>query len=153
MKEKFEPFSIKNSIEKIPKTEFKKILKDPNPLILDTNFLFISFEQKIDLISELERIIGSNFTLYIYEGTINELISIENKKTKNKKLIPLIAKMLNIYRFKIITSKKKYIDEQILENLNDKVIITTNDKKLRMKIQSEKKRVIYMRQKKYLELK
>ncbi len=153
MKEKFEAFSIKNSIEKIPKIEFNEILKDPNPLILDTNFLFIAFEQKIDLISEIERIIGSNFTLYIYEGTINELISIESKKTKNKKLIPLIAKMLKIYRFKIITSKQKYIDKQILENLNDKVIIATNDKKLRTKIRSEKKRVIYMRQKKYLELK
>ena len=153
MKDKFEPFSIKNSIEKIPKIEFNKILKDPNPIILDTNFLFIAFEQKIDLISELERIIGSNFTLYIYEGTINELISIENKKTKNKKLHPLIAKMLKIYKFKIITSKQKYIDKQILENLNDKVILATNDKKLRMKIQSGKKRVIYMRQKRYLELK
>ena len=153
MKDKFEPFSIKNSIKKIPKTEFTEILEDPNPLILDTNFLFITFEQKIDLISELERIIGSNFTLYVYEGTINELISIENKRTKNKKLIPLIAKMLKIYKFKVITSKQKYIDKQILKNLNDKVIIATNDKKLRMKIQSENKRVIYMRQKKYLELK
>ena len=153
MKDKFESFSIKNSVEKILRTEFKEILKDPNPLILDTNFLFITFEQKIDLISELERIISSNFTLYIYEGTIKELISIQNKTTKNKKLLPLIAKMLNIYNFKIIISKQKYIDKQILENLNDKVIIATNDKKLRMKIQSQKKRVIYMRQKRYLELK
>ncbi len=57
------------------------------------------------------------------------------------------------YNIKIISSKKKYIDEQILENLNEKIIVATNDKELRQKILSESCRVVYMRQKRYLELK
>lgn len=152
-KEKFERFTIVNSTFDFERVEFDDVLKVRNPIIFDTNFLFVTFEFKIDVISEIQRVVGSTYSLYIYEGTITELENIENKGDKNKNFLPLIVRMLHLYGFKIIKSPERYVDDQILSNLDKSVIVATNDKELRLKIQSKKFNVLYMRQKKYLELK
>lgn len=152
-KDKFEPFKILNSVQDLERVEFNSLKSESVPIIFDTNFLFVTFEFKLDIISEIQRVIGSNFNFYIYEGTLNELVAIENRKTKNKHFLPLISKMLSVYNFKIIKSDLKYVDDQILKNISDRVIIATNDKELRLKIWEIPGRVLYMRQKKYLEIK
>ena len=153
MSKKFERISIKELTKDLPKVSFKSILLEKSPIIFDTNFLFTTFEFKIDVIEEIRRVIGSTYSLYIYEGTILELLDIESRQTKNKKFLPLIAKMLELYNFKIIKSKEKYIDDQILSNITQDVVIATNDKELRLKLWQKQARVLYMRQKKYLEIK
>lgn len=153
MSEKLEKFTIANSIIDLEKVEFCDILKTKNPIIFDTNFLFVTFDFKIDIISELKKVTGGNYNLFIYEGTIDELMSIERKREKNKKFLPLIIKMLHLYNFKIIKSNEKYIDNQILSNLNQDILIATNDKELRQKIWKKNFRVLYLRQKQYLEVK
>jgi hypothetical protein len=152
MEEKFKPFTIDDYEINIPKISYDKIEMDNFPIIFDTNFLFVTFEFNIDVIAELKRLVSSNFTLYIYEGTISELKNIERKKEKNKKFLPLIMKMLTLYKFKIIKSNLNYIDDQILENINGKSLIATNDKELRNKIRKQGKKVLYMRNKSYLEI-
>ena len=149
--EKFEKYDFMKSID-LKEVDFKDIIGEDRAIIFDTNFLFTTFEFKIDVISEIRRCIGGNFRLYIYGGTLNELKSVERKGDKNKRFLPLISTMLNVYNFKLIRSSKRYVDGQILENLHDRVVIATNDKELRMKIQAKKKKVLYLRQKKYLEL-
>lgn len=153
MAEKFERFTIKNSIINLEKVDFNDVKSSKNPIIFDTNFLFVPFEFKVDVIGEILRLVSSNFNLFIYEGTISELEAIEKKKDKNKKFLPLIITMLKNYNFKIIKSQISYIDEQILSNLNKNVLIATNDKQLRLKIQKERFKVLYLRQKMYLEIK
>jgi rRNA-processing protein FCF1 len=152
-KKKLPKFTIKNANVDLEKVNFEDVLNYVNPIIFDTNFLFITFEFRIDIIGEIERLIGKSYNLFIYEGTIDELYNIELKKDKNKKFLPLILTMLKRYNFKIIKSDKKYIDDQILENLNKNIIIATNDKELRKKIWQKGFRVMYMRQKSYLEIK
>jgi len=151
--EKFERFDLETQTKNIERIEFTEILKDTRPIIFDTNFLFVTFEFKIDILYEIERLIGNKHTFYIYEGTISELLNIEKKGAKNKKFLPLIVTMLQKYGFKIIKSKQKYIDDQLIENLNQKVLIATNDKELRHKIWDASHKVIYMRQTSYLEIK
>lgn len=153
MGEKFERISIGDLTKDIERVSFDFAKNSNSPIIFDTNFLFTTFEFKIDVIEEIKRVIGSNYNLFIYEGTILELIDLENRKTKNKKFIPLIAKMLEIYNFKIIKSNQKYIDDQILSNALEGITIATNDKALRLKLWEMRARVLYMRQKKYLEMK
>lgn len=153
MTEKFEKFNFEKSILDLEKISFKELSKDSQPIIFDTNFLFATFQFKVDIMAELQRVIGATFSLYIYEGTISELKAVERKGDKNKKFLPLISKMLHIYNFKIIKSKQSYIDDQIMENLNGKILIATNDKELRKKIWEVPNRVLYLRQKKYLEIK
>ncbi len=153
MQEKFEKKSIEEIRTKIKEIEFKDIKNDEKiPIIFDTNFLFVTFQFNIDIIDELIRLFGNKYQLFIYEGTIKELSNLEKKKTKNKMYIPLIAKMLQLYNFQIIKSNKEYIDEQILDNVKSKIIIATNDKLLRLEIKKNGGKVLFLRQKKYLEL-
>lgn len=151
--EKFEKFTIDSSIFDLERVEFDYLKKFSNPIIFDTNFLFVTFEFKLDIIVEIEKLLGKNYNLFIYAGTIDELKAVERKGDKNKRFLPLIVKMLHLYGFKIIKSEISYIDDQILSNTNSKVIIATNDKELRQKLQKKyNQKVMYMRQKSYLEI-
>ncbi|MDA3855433.1 MAG: hypothetical protein PF569_04185 [Candidatus Woesearchaeota archaeon] len=153
MVEKFEKFTIKNSTFDLDRVDFEDVLKNKNSIIFDTNFLFVTFQFNIDVVAELRRVVGSNYKLYIYEGTIGELESVERKGDKNKVYLSLIVKMLHIYGFKVIKSSERYIDDQILSNLSKDVLIATNDKELKLEIQNKACRVLYLRQRKYLEIK
>lgn len=148
--EKFEKQSFLDLVKDIKFIDLEKALQTTNPIIFDTNFLFVPFEFKIDLIGEVKRLVGSSYNFYIYQGTIDELLNIEKKGDKNKKFLPLISKMLHVYNFKIIKSNQKYVDNQIIVNFNPKLIIATNDKELRQKLIKEKFKIILMRQKSYL---
>lgn len=151
-KEKFEKKRFLEYVQNLPKISFEEVEKKEKPIIFDTNFLFVPFEFKIDIIGEIERIIGTNYQLFIYQGTLQELQNIEDKKDKNKKFLTLIATMLKTYNFSIITSDKYYIDEQILDNAHRKVIIATNDSELRKILWRVPCRVLYMRQLQYLQI-
>ena len=151
-KEKFQKRRFLDTLGTFEKVSFEDILEDDKPIIFDTNFLFITFEFRIDLIAELERLIGTSYSLYIYEGTLDELQNIEDKGDKNKKFLPLIQSMLKIYNFKIIQSEKSYVDDQILENAHKGILIATNDSGLRKKLWDVPCRVLFMRQKQYLEI-
>ena len=151
--EKFERFTIERELINIPIVEFDDVLRTKQPIVFDTNFLFVTFEFKIDVIQQLTKLVANNYNLFIYEGTIDELKGIEKKKDKNKKYLPLIMKMLKLYNFKIIKSSIKHIDDQIMNDLNVRVLIGTNDKELRLRIWEEGGRVVYMRQKSYLQIK
>jgi rRNA-processing protein FCF1 len=150
---KFEKQKISNIVEELEITKFENLEKDPElPIIFDTNFLFVTFQFNVDVIEELKKKFGNKFKLYIYKGSISELSNLENKKTKNKQFIPLIAKMLKLYNFKIINSDIDYIDKQILENIDKKSIIATNDKILKKLIKEKGGKVLYLRQKNFLKL-
>lgn len=153
MSEKLEKFSFTKSTLDLERVDFSDLITTINPIIFDTNFLFVTFDFKVDVISELKKVIGGNYNLFIYEGTLGELESIERKGDKNKKFLPLIVKMLHLYNFKIIKSTANYIDEQILSNLNLNVLVATNDKELRLKIWKKNFKVLYLRQKQYFEIK
>ncbi len=151
MAEKFSPFNIENVRSELEYVDFKSLKEVRNPIIFDTNFLFCTFQFRIDIIDSLENLVGKTFSLYIYEGTIAELANLGKKKTPNKKFLPLIVTMLKRYNFKIIKSEQKYIDNQILENLDRDVLIATNDKELIKRIKSGGGKGILVRQKSFLE--
>jgi len=153
MEEKFEKFSIENSVIDVEHVDFHTARKSDNPIVFDTNFLFVTFEFKVDIIREVEKLVGKTYNLFIYSGTISELANLEKKKNKNKKFLPLILTMLKTYNFKIIDSELDYIDDQIMSDLSKKVIIATNDKELKLRIWDNGGRVMYLRQKAYLEIK
>jgi len=153
IEEKFERFTIEKELINIPTLDFDDVIISKQPIVFDTNFLFVTFEFRIDVIQQLEKLVGKQYNLYIYEGTIDELKGIEQKKDKNKKFLPLIMKMIKLYNFKIVKSNIKHIDDQIINDLNKQVLIATNDKELRHRIWDEGGRVVYMRQKAYLEIK
>ena len=121
-------------------------------IILDTNFLFVPFKFNTDIISEFERLFSKNYKLFIFSSTLKELDNLKNKKSKDRKLIPLIQKFLVNYNVSVIKSIGNYTDKIILENLDENYIIATNDIELRKKIieKNSSIKILILRQKKYL---
>jgi hypothetical protein len=117
-------------------------------IILDTNFLLIPFQFKVDIFPELERAIKGSYKVYVTDGVIRELKSLDQR-------IARAAREL-ASRLPVIETGEdgmKNVDTALLKlALEKNTIICTNDKILIEKLRSKGLPVIYLRQKKYLVL-
>ena len=134
-------------------------------ILLDTNFLMIPGNFGIDVFEEIERISNFSYKLYILDKTIDELEKLPEKtkkqRTKTKIAVNIAIKLIETKvkegKLNIIPTKtdiklnekfnNMYVDD-IIKELKDEYIIATTDIELRKHL----KRVIILRQKKYLEL-
>ena len=122
-------------------------------IILDTNFLMIPLQFKVDIFSEIERICRFNYELNICNESISELKSIISKSAgKDKKAAEFGLKLIKLKSIKTIKSQKKHVDFAILENSDESTIVATQDALLKKKLLEKKVSVIILRQKKYLQL-
>lgn len=165
--------NINEKAPKLEKKKFKELIEDSKyikldefikenfskeVLVFDTNFLFVPFEFRVEIISEIIKILGNDVSFVILRETLDELERIEQKKTKNKKFLPLIATLLKKYNVSILISQEKmkksssYVDA-ILHKLPKEWVIATNDKELKQSLWKVPRRVIFMRQKSYLDIK
>lgn len=113
------------------------------PVILDTNALLAQFQFKIDLASELGRLLGS-FEIFIPNSVLDELNNIKDKYIKAAK------KMAE--KYEVVYSEKKG-DEAILDLAEKmKAVVVTNDQELRKRLKKLGLKVIYLRQKSHLVL-
>ncbi|ALM76290.1 type II toxin-antitoxin system VapC family toxin [Thermococcus barophilus] len=125
-------------------------------VVPDTNFLLIPGQFGVDIISELNRVLDVKFEIVIPNIVLDELNVIE-RKAKGKDLMAVrMAKKL-AERFNVIEIGKfgeKPTDEQIFEFAvkNSNVVVCTNDKLLKKKLRERGIPVVYLRQKKILEL-
>ena len=110
-------------------------------IILDTNFLLIIPQFKVDIFREIERICPFKYKISILDKTLDEL-----KKKPNEKLVLEIIKKKKI---EVINTSGKYVDDILSDIKDENVIIATNDKELKKKLKTP---VIILKQKKYLEL-
>ena len=61
--------------------------QDKRRIILDTNFLLIPGQFKVDIFQEIGKIMGESYELCIFQPTIDELTKIDSISTyKTKKL-------------------------------------------------------------------
>lgn len=111
-------------------------------IILDTNFILTCLKYKVDILSELDRIIDFKYKVYIIDRTINEL-----KGKKLEKLAKTFIKKLSIIK----TKEHLSVDNLLLQQKS--AIIATQDKILKEKLKKAKIPIIILRQKKYLILK
>ena len=66
-------------------------------IIIDTNFLMIPIQFRVDIFSEIDRICNFNYKLFIFEQSINELKNIIEKQTgKNKKAAQFALKLIKL---------------------------------------------------------
>ena len=122
-------------------------------IILDTNFLMIPWQFRVDIFSEIDRICNFNYKLFIFEKSIDELRNIINKSSgKDKKAAQFALKLISLKNINLIKSDEKYVDDLILENLGKETIVATQDIMLKKEILKKGASVIILRQKKYLQL-
>ncbi|RLF81677.1 nucleotide-binding protein [Thermococci archaeon] len=125
-------------------------------VVPDTNFLLVPGQFGVDIIGELHRILDVKFEILIPNVVLDELEVIE-RKVKGKDLIAVkMAKKLaeKFNTIEIGRFGEKPIDQQILEFAlkTPNVIVCTNDKALKRKLREIGIPVVYLRQKKILEL-
>jgi rRNA-processing protein FCF1 len=137
------------------KMTFKPARKETLQVILDSNALFVPLQFKIDVFSELERLLNRNFELILLSPVKRELKALAEKGS------PKMRKNA-CYALKI-AERCKYVEvEDLASALTDDVIVKiakewgspvfTNDKQLRKKLRDISVPVIYVRQKSHLEI-
>lgn len=121
-------------------------------ILLDTNFLMVVYQFKVDIFSEIERICDFNYKLFVIDKTIEELKSIiENQKGKNKDAAKLALKLIQLKKIKAIkTEKNVYADTAIVNTATKEFIVATQDKGLKRRLKGKNISIITLRQKKYL---
>ena len=109
-------------------------------VILDTNFIVYCIAHKIDIQSSISDALDTNFQLAIVDATIDELTKLGNK----------IALKIAKNFIEIKTKKDKIVDDLILDLVDKKTIVATNDLELRKKLKTKRIRTLVVRQKKYV---
>ncbi|MEM4337076.1 MAG: nucleotide-binding protein [Candidatus Woesearchaeota archaeon] len=139
-----------------PKIKANKHIKtkksDLKRIILDTNFLLIPYQFKVDIFSEIERICNFKYEIYVLDKTVKELEKIVNEqKGKNKEAARLGLTILKRKDLKIIPSvSQKSADEILIEMADNDTIIATQDSAVRKAVKEKLANVIFLRNKKYL---
>ncbi len=123
-------------------------------IILDTNFTILPASLKIDIFDEIDRIIHTKYELFVLDKTIDELNKIiKEQKGKHKDAASLSLQLLKAKNIKILTiDSEKYVDDCLIDLTKKGYTIATQDKELKNRIKTLNKKVIFLRQKKYLEL-
>ena len=125
-------------------------------ILLDTNFLLIPAQFKVDIFSEIDRIADFRYKVIVLDKTIDELKKIiKEQKGKNKRAASLALQLLKTKHIKTLNTQKLYkpVDEIIL-NLAKKSfsIVATQDKALKTRLKAKGVKLIVLRQKKYLKI-
>jgi rRNA-processing protein FCF1 len=119
-------------------------------IILDTNFLLIPGQFKVDIFEEIKRCMDEPYQLFIVEGTIKELEHIiEKVKNRDKIATKVATLLLKTKDIKTIQGAGS-VDEHLIELSNEPdVIVATQDIELKRRLKSPK---LILRQRKYIKL-
>lgn len=120
-------------------------------IILDTNFLLIPMQFKVDIFSEIDRICMFKYKLYIVDKTIDELNKIiEEQKGKHKLAAKVALQLVKKKGISVIKTKEGPVDDLILDLLDEGHILATQDTLLKKRAVKKGIRIISMRSRKYL---
>ena len=133
-------------------------------IILDTNFLLLPFTRKIDVFSEIERIMYDPYKIIVLKKTVDELKKIQKEQKgkhkhnakaaldliKAKKPIILEVKQKDLNR--TVNSKDVIADDIIMEISDKNTIVATNDKNLQKNLKNKNIKLLILK-KKTLEIK
>lgn len=122
-------------------------------IIIDTNFLMIPYQFRIDIFSEFNRVCNFNYKLFIFEQSINELKNIIGKQSgKYRKAAQFALKLIKLKNIALIKSEQKNVDSLIIDSVKKDTIVATLDLRLKKELLKKGISVIMLRQKKYFQL-
>lgn len=135
-------------------------------VILDTNMLLVPGQFKVDIFSELDRVMDGPYEILVPEGVLKELDGLVEKGKADDRRAARLAKLLLEHQrqrdfraagesrckgLKIISqSNGMYVDDAILEFAEDGTLVATNDAALKRRLLERGVRVIYLKQRQYL---
>lgn len=125
-------------------------------VIIDTNFLLIPAQFKVDIFDEIDRIMEGQYELFIIDKTVDELHNIiEKQKGKDKAAAKMALQLLECYPITHLktpeTERHLNVDKLILKRVKgDKFVVATQDMALKRDLSRHNARLIVLRQKKFL---
>ena len=128
-------------------------------VLLDTNFLLIPAQFKVDVFAELQRLCDFSYEAVVLAASVAELNGIVNDKkasAKDRRAAKLGLQLINAKGVSVMSAERKVFkstDKAILGFAaanRDSVVVATQDRLLREKLKSAGVAVIVMRQEQYL---
>ena len=121
-------------------------------ILIDTSLLVECAQHKIDLHTELTRILDFSFTVGILDRTLDELETIINRGGKEGAAAKLAKTILMTKRVTIYPTSGGHTDYLLLQRANLETIVATVDRDLKARLKKKGQPVIVIRAKKMLEL-
>jgi uncharacterized protein len=124
-------------------------------IILDTNFLLIPAQFKVDIFSEMRRICSFIYELAVVPETVAELKGITESgrsSLKDKRAANLALQLLKRFKVRVLKNRKLYkrADEAILAIADKNSCVATQDRELKRRLHEKAVSLIILRQKQYL---
>ena len=139
-----------------------------NIIIIDSNFILLPFQFKIDYLNEIRNNLEGNLKFVIFQQILNELEAKKKREPKSTKFIRLLNSGLlyleqnkgkyEIDRVDDIKQENESTDDYLLRKSTElreefqTVFLATNDSELRRKARLSSINTIFLRQKKYLSI-
>jgi hypothetical protein len=131
-------------------------------ILLDTNFLLIPFQFRVDIFSEFDRLF-SVYELFVLDKNIEELEKIvSEQRGKHRDAAKLGLSLLKARGFNVLKTVKhlnsnsslpkiSFVDNLIVSfAIEGNFIVATQDKLLKEKLKNSEVKIVTLRQKKYL---
>lgn len=122
-------------------------------VILDTNFLLIPGQFKVDIFTQIKKIMDHPYELCIVDKTnteLNKLAATGKEKDRfASKLALVMTRQKNLKTLHSFGSKKS-VDDIIVKKSDSNTFVATQDKALRGRVRRKGAKIIGLRQKKYL---
>ena len=121
-------------------------------VILDTNFLLIPGQFKVDIFTEIGQILNEPFELCVVDKSIAELNRLAAAGKEKDRFAAKLALALAIQKnLKTLHSfGNKSADDIIVKEADANTYIATQDKALRERVKEKGAKIIGLRQQKYL---
>jgi rRNA-processing protein FCF1 len=123
-------------------------------VILDSNFLFVSSQFKVDIFEELMKLLNQQFDPILLSPTYKELLRLADQGSpKIRKLASLALKLAEkCHLIQVEPLSGETHDDVIVRVAKEwNCPVATNDRELRKKLRKEKVPTIFLRQRAYLE--
>jgi len=123
-------------------------------VILDTNFLMVPFQFRVDILSEIARICDFSHKVAVLDRSVEELGKImREQKGRHRAAAGFALQFLKKKGLKIIrTHSQKSADDLLAEHAEKGAIIATQDAELKRRVRQKGGRIIFLRGKKFLKL-
>lgn len=126
-----------------------------NKILLDTNFLLIPCQFKVDIFTQIDKISAFNYRLFVLDKSVAELkMIVEEQKGKDMNAAKIALKLIAIKNIRVIKTKSgKKTDDAILDIASKEgFIVATQDKDLKRRLINQSITIIVLKQKKILAL-
>ena len=119
-------------------------------VLVDTNFLIECAKHKVDIHSELTRILDTNFEVAVLDRTLEELDTVIARGKNEGKAAKLAKTILMTKHVTIMATSGGHTDNLLLAKADENHIVATMDRALKQRLKKKGQDVIIIRGQKKL---